>query len=89
MSILPWKEVWHFKNLELKINLENMTLKISLHGQELDGVLVDPVRMKEKNYIQELVDELKSSYAAEIDRAFPVEPEFYIEGVESGMNGRK
>jgi hypothetical protein len=66
-----------------------MTLKISLHGQELDGVLVDPVRMKEKNYIQELVDELKSSYAAEIDRAFPVEPEFYIEGVESGMNGRK
>jgi hypothetical protein len=65
-----------------------MTLKISLHGQELAGVLVDPLRMNDKGYIQQLVDGLMASHAAEIDRAFPVEPEFYIEGVESGMNGK-
>jgi hypothetical protein len=64
-----------------------MTLKLSLHGQELDGVLLDPQRMGEAGYVQEMVNELKRKHVVVLEKAFPIAPQIYIDGVQSGMNG--
>jgi hypothetical protein len=71
--------------LELKINLENMILKLSLHGQEIDGVKLHPGKLKEPGYVQQMVNELQRKHAVVLGRT-SVEPQFYIDGVQSGMN---
>jgi hypothetical protein len=46
-----------------------MILKIALNGRELDGIPLEPRRMKEPGYIDQQVNELKLRHAVALEKA--------------------